>query len=219
MSVSSSAPRKKPQGLIEQSLFGAIALCVWLSVAIISSVLIEWVGIVARWWGPTHAATLLHTELGFLPTFDGYPLITPSVVLPHTIAEMDARVRPVIHTIAVRVESTTLMVFAIAAFNTAKLILLRLLITTLSIPGFVFVAVAAVLDGLVERDIRKFTGGHESSYLFHKAKRWIVPSIAGMVALYLINPWAIHPVFIFGPSMLLFGVAVFVSVSRFKKFI
>ena len=109
--------------------------------------------------------------------------------------------------------------YGVAAINTVKLILLRLSICLFVLPGFVLIALVAFYDGLVARDIRKYTGGHESSYVFHKAKRWIVPSLVLTISIYLMLPFSVPPVVIFAPSMALTGMMIYIAASRFKKFL
>lgn len=100
-----------------------------------------------------------------------------------------------------------------------KLVLLRVAICLFVLPGFALIALGAFYDGLVARDIRKYSGGHESSYVFHKAKRWIAPSLLLTMSLYLMLPFSFAPVFVFAPSMLLTGLMIYVAASRFKKFL
>ena len=95
----------------------------------------------------------------------------------------------------------------------------RLTICLFVLPGFLLVALVAFYDGLVARDIRKYTGGHESSYVFHKAKRWIVPSLLLTISIYLMLPFSLRPAVIFAPSMLFTGLMIYIATSRFKKFL
>jgi integrating conjugative element membrane protein (TIGR03747 family) len=110
-------------------------------------------------------------------------------------------------------------VYGVAAINTVKLLLLRGVIVVLALPGYVLAIVAGLFEGLVARDIRKFTGGHESAYVFHKAKRWIAPSVMVTVTLYLMLPWSVPPALLFAPTMLLAAGMVYIAASRFKKFV
>ena len=99
------------------------------------------------------------------------------------------------------------------------LVALVLVLSLFALPGFLLIALAAFFEGLVARDIRRYTGGHESSYIFHKAKRWVIPSVVLTVTLYLMVPFSLPPAVVFAPTMLLAGVMVYVATSRFKKFV
>ena len=78
---------------------------------------------------------------------------------------------------------------------------------------------AGLFEGLVARDIRKFTGGHESAYVFHKSQTLdcaqrdadghAVPDAAPSVP----------PALLFAPTMLLTAGMVYIAASRFKKFV
>ena len=109
--------------------------------------------------------------------------------------------------------------YALAAINAVKLVVLRAVLSLFALPGFLLIALAAFFEGLVARDIRRYTGGHESSYIFHKAKRWVIPSVVLTVTLYLMVPFSLPPAVVFAPTMLLAGVMVYVATSRFKKFV
>lgn len=207
--------QEKPKGAIAQSFDLMGALIKGLVVALVVSILIELVGIAAKWWPGNHAQILLTTERGYIANIDAMPLmsLTPRSVFQDVEIEFNQRVS------SVQSYGDGFSVYLLAAINTAKLLLLRLVVCLFCLPGYLVVGVAASMDGWVRRDIRKYTGAHESSYLFHKAKRWVVPGIVGTISLYLMMPWALYPAVIFAPSMLLFGVALYVTASQFKKYI
>lgn len=207
--------QEKPKGTISLLFDLMGALIKGLLVALVVSVLIELVGIAAKWWPGHHAQTLLTTERGYIANIDAMPLmaLTPSSMSLEVESQFNQRVS------SVQSYGDTFSVYLLAAINTAKLLLLRLVVCLFSLPGYLVVGLAALIDGLVQRDIRKYTGGHESSYVFHKAKRWVVPGIVGTISIYLMMPWAVYPAVIFAPSMALFGFALYVTASQFKKYL
>jgi hypothetical protein len=178
------------------------------------SVLIECVGIALDWWPANHAMTLLISERAYIEAIDQYPMtaLSPRAVSAIASQEFDGFWRSIF-------SANGLSPYGVAAINSVKLILLRLSICLFVLPGFVLIALAAFYDGLVSRDIRKYTGGHESSYVFHKAKRWIVPSLMLTISVYLMLPFSLPPVVIFAPSMALTGMMIYIAASRFKKFL
>ena len=107
--------------------------------------------------------------------------------------------------------------YIFAAILMIELFALRLVVVTLSIPVFVLYGTGAVIDGLVQRDLRKFGGGNESSWLYHKVKRCLKPLIAISIFTYLSSPMSMHPNFVFVPGALMFGLFLFLTVSTFKK--
>lgn len=106
-----------------------------------------------------------------------------------------------------------------AAMHVTELIAVRVAIALLSIPAFILIGVAATVDGLVERDLRKFGGGIERAMVYHYVKPHAKPIIILAWIVYLSMPISIHPNLIFIPAALLFGVVTFITVSSFKKFL
>jgi integrating conjugative element membrane protein (TIGR03747 family) len=189
---------------------GALVAAVCLATG--ASVVIECAGIALGWWPADHAMTLLATERAYIEAIDRYPLTALS---PQRLSDTAAReVDGLWHTLLGAGGR-----YGTASLNTVKLLLLRLAICLCVLPGFLVVALVAFYDGLVARDIRKYTGEHESSYVFHKAKRWITPSLVLTVSVYLMLPFSLRPVVIFAPAMLLTGLMIYVAASRFKKFL
>jgi hypothetical protein len=221
-SVRKATPRpEKPKGTVGRTLSWIFGLAGALLVAILISVVIELVGIAARWWPGSHAATLLITERRYIEAIDRFPLmaLSPTMVASTAESRFDQATATVRRSATHAGRNDSFAVYLLAAINITKLVLLRLVVCLFSLPGYLIVAIAALIDGIVQRDIRKFTGGHESSYVFHKAKRWVVPAIVGTVSLYLMMPWSLYPALVFAPSMALFGFMLYVAASRFKKFL
>jgi len=190
------------------ALPGAIALALAVSIAV------EWTGLWWGWWPATHARDLLLRERVFVEAIDDYPLspLRPVELTGLAWGYLDQLV-------AWTGFAAHSGVYAVAAINTGKLLVLRLVIVGLALPGYALAMLAGLFEGLVARDIRKFTGGHESAYVFHKAKRWVVPSIALSVTVYLMLPFALPPLLVFAPTMGLAAVMVYIATSRFKKFV
>ena len=59
------------------------------------------------------------------------------------------------------------------------------MVVILTFPAYLAIALMAVVDGLVCRDLRRFGGGLESGFLYHHLKTMIRPMIAIPVFLYL----------------------------------
>jgi hypothetical protein len=214
-------PESKPdkpviheRGVVTRILgvIGALLSAVLLAVGV--SVLVECLGIYRGWWPSDHAMRLLITERSYIEAIDQYPMtaLSPRGLSDIASGEFDDLWRLI-------VSPDSLNTYGVAAINTVKLIVLRLSICLFVLPGFLLIALVAFYDGLVARDIRKYTGGHESSYVFHKAKRWIVPSLMLTISVYLMLPYSLPPVVIFAPAMALTGTMIYIAASRFKKFL
>ena len=57
-----------------------------------------------------------------------------------------------------------------------------------------------IVEGLVARDIRRFSGGRESALLYHRAKKYIPVTFLVSIFLYLILPININPQWLFVPG-------------------
>ncbi len=180
--------------------------------AVAASVIVEWVGIAMEWWPGDHSAQMLYTERSYIEAIEAYPLtpLRPVDISDKALASVDG---------AVSSAGITTGVYLAAMLNTIKLVILRSVLSLFALPGYLLVALAAFFEGLVARDIRKYTGGHESSYVFHKAKRWITPTVVLTVTIYLMLPFSVAPALVFAPTMFFTGVMVYIATSRFKKFV
>ena len=206
--------RQAKRGVIGLTLSTLGALIGAALTASLLSVLLEWAGIALGWWPATHSRDLLMIERSYVEAIDDYPLspLRPTQMTAMAWGQFDRGLSFV-------GLGASAGVYGVAAINTVKLLLLRGVIVVLALPGYVLAIVAGLFEGLVARDIRKFTGGHESAYVFHKAKRWIAPSVVVTVTLYLMLPWSVPPALLFAPTMLLAAGMVYIAASRFKKFV
>lgn len=94
----------------------------------------------------------------------------------------------------------------------------RLAILLLALPLFGITALAAIGEGLLARDLRRWDGGRESSYRYHLAKKAVKPAFIGPWVLYLSAPISVHPLLVLLPCVAVFGVAIAVMFGSFKKY-
>ncbi len=106
-----------------------------------------------------------------------------------------------------------------ATLTVIELFFVRVVVTILSMPIFILYGLGAFVDGLVERDRRKFGGGYETAWVYHKVKRGLMPVLIGSILIYLSMPVSIHPNYVFTPCAVLFGIFLFVYATTFKKYI
>jgi integrating conjugative element membrane protein (TIGR03747 family) len=199
----------------------------WSVVAIIVSILVEWIGMVF-WWDLDHSEKVLLIEMTYLSQFNRN-LITG--IYPHELAEtllhycaMLVGYAQLTH-VADRLQESAWSVLNTvahgiqAAVNVAFLFCVRLAICVSAVTGFLIATILGVLDGLTEREIRKDCGGNESATLYHHAKRFIGPSMFLAFGIYLTFPISIHPLVIFLPAFFITGLTFYMTASRFKKFL
>ncbi len=204
----------RERGLIAAALSLIAGIAGAVLMALLASVLVEWAGIALGWWHSDHAFQMLRTERAYIEAIDSYPLapLQPVALSDRAVAGIgDAALGVGL--------SAGANVYLTAMINSIKLVALRSSLSVFALPGYLLIAVAAFFEGLVARDIRKYTGGHESSYVFHKAKRWIMPTVVLSITIYLMLPFSVAPALVFAPTMLSTGLMVYIATSRFKKFI
>jgi integrating conjugative element membrane protein (TIGR03747 family) len=95
----------------------------------------------------------------------------------------------------------------------------RLAILCLATPLFILLSLVGLVDGLVQRDLRRWGGGRESSYVYHYAKRSVWRFVLAAWVSYLALPVSLHPIFIVLPFAILFAMSISLTASRFKKYL
>lgn len=230
--VARSTPRQFSTGV----LGFLIKALFWLMFSLLISIVIEWAGM--TWWWPEqgaqHSIDMYERELRYL-AFD----LDSSLVFSDTaelaastagfvqglwersgalgaiawMAEVpspDATFRQIAHGLHGYATAT---VFITMVFS------VRLAILTLAMPVFALFALVALVDGLVERDLRRFSAGRESAYVFHLAKAATAPMLVMTWAIYLSMPFSIHPSIVILPFAVLFAIFVRVTAGSFKKYL
>ena len=134
-------------------------------------------------------------------------------ITPPPILE-EPGVRPVLHALYRPVAD-----FVLAGMQITQVFAVRLAILTLATPVFGLFTLVALVDGLVRRDLRRWGGGRESSFVYHYAKKAALPLIVTAWVLYLALPVSLHPSWIILPFALVFGFAVTITASTFKKYL
>jgi integrating conjugative element membrane protein (TIGR03747 family) len=72
---------------------------------------------------------------------------------------------------------------------------------------------------LVKRDLRRWGGGRESSFVYHWAKCSALPLLVLTWVVYLALPFSLHPGFVVLPFAILFALSVELTASTFKKYL
>jgi len=98
-----------------------------------------------------------------------------------------------------------------------ELMSVRLLILLFSLVGFSFILLLGFVDGLVQRDVRKFSGGHESALLYHRSKSLALSVFILGCFLYLVLPLSLKPEWILLPTAFICAYFVMLSTKYFKK--
>lgn len=204
------------------------------------SIVIEWVGI-HFWWpelGVEHSRQMVRTESAFLAGNLGNSWIRrrPAAPLVESIATTAALLHqsPIARVTARAMQKIIAQITSSATWqrvrnplrpylaiigNVSELYAIRLTVLCLAAPMFVLLAFIGLVDGLVQRDLRRWGGGRESAYVYHYAKRSNRVFLVLGAIVYLALPVSLHPALILLPFAAATAVAVSLTASRFKKYL
>lgn len=244
--MASEAARKHPAqgepGWIGITLSTLGRLLVWLLIAMLFSVIAEWVGMTWFWpdEGLDHSRDMLEREVSYINAdFQQSLLTSDPAAYVRAFTDYSYRVLFEYTGIITLVEwlsvpahpddgrlvtslrdgFATIEAYVLAAIAIMQVFFLRLGVLTLAMPVFALFALVAMVDGLVQRDLRRWGGGRESSFVYHHAKRLMLPSIAMAWVIYLAMPIAVHPNWIILPFALLNAITVSITAASFKKYL
>ncbi len=225
------------QGLFSKSLSAVAKIIQWLLFSLLFSSIVEWAGM-TLWWpdeGIDHSRTMLAKEISYLDNDFRRSVITSDPArfakrfadnTYHYLFEVtrlvdfiqwlsplplkhEQGIRPTLHKIYQPVAE-----YIIAMMQVTQVFSVRLAILTLAMPIFMLFSLVALVDGLVQRDLRRWGGGRESS-----SKKAALPLVVMTWVTYLALPFSLHPTFIVLPFAVLFAFAVAVTASTFKKYL
>ena len=223
-------------------LLGSVTdLFVLLILAWLFSIVVEWIGMMFFWTelGDEHSYQMLMTELGYLNAsfsheFMGSKPVALAIWLSSSIhywlfewsrvidlvewLTMPPTDASAAHITAASILETVNKYFQ-SAMNSTQLFGVRLAVAILCTPAFIMIGMAALVDGLVERELRRYGGGNESSFVYHNVKSWMRPVVVGAWFLYLGMPVSVHPNLIFIPAAIMYGGAIYLTTSTFKKYL
>ena len=238
--VNHTAQHPAQKGIISGTFSIITRVFFALLLALLFSIVVEWIGMTFFWDEPGsgHANRMLEIEIEYLNKDFRQSIVTSS---PAQFArdmadtsyyylfvwtglikfiEWAASDQPQssVHHYA-HVITMGFWDYVLAMIAVTQVFAVRLAILILAIPVFVLALVAGFTDGLVQRDLRRWGGGRESSFLYHHSKKMIYPAILSAWVVYLAMPFSVHPSFIIVPFTILAGIAMAVSASTFKKYL
>jgi integrating conjugative element membrane protein (TIGR03747 family) len=237
-------PRRRDvrNGLISSFLTTLAQGVKWLLLALVFSVLTEWVGM-AIWWpeeGLSHSRNMLAAEIGYLREDFGRSLVSLDPArFTKTVADKTyyvlfeaTRVADFIEWVSTRPSPAAsgprarlhavfrpVAKYVLAAMQVTQVFSVRLAILALAMPVFLMFSLVGIVDGLVKRDLRRWGGGRESSFVYHWAKRSALPLLVLTWVIYLALPFSLHPSFVVLPFATLFALSVAVTAGTFKKYL
>lgn len=116
--------------------------------------------------------------------------------------------------------SRTMSRIALISMFVAQDVLLRMSIAVFALPAFALACLLGAVDGLVRRDLRRWGGGRESSFIYHHAKRYTVWSLTGGFGLYLAWPFGgFNPAYMVLLFTVLVAATLSTTLAAFKKYV
>ena len=236
-----SAQQTTEQGLIGSILTNSIKVVFFLLLTLVFSILTEWVGMTVIWpeQGSQHSQQMLAHELAFLnDDFQHSALVEHpkqfAVQFGRSLYHYSVEVTGIDRLIQWLAHPTTTAQtgfrarlrgwyrqtaqYLIAAVTIIQVFATRLAILTLALPAFLLLSLVGLVDGLVQRDIRRWSGGRETSFVYHWAKRLVLPSVYLPWIIYLAMPVSVHPNLVVLPFALVCALSVAVMATTFKKY-
>ena len=229
-------------GVIARSLRRIGSAIHWLLLSLVFSIVIECVGMV-YWWpevGVEHSRRMLDTEIGWLDRdFRQSLLSSEPARAARNAADRShdllfdrtglSRLEGWLRRSAIDTDSGPkhrfrcwywpTADFITAAGHLVQLFAVRLTILALATPVFLLFSLVGLVDGLVQRDLRRWGGGRESSYLYHYAKGSVWAFLIAAWVLYLAMPVSINPAFVVVPFAILFAFSISITAGTFKKYL
>ncbi|MEX0828229.1 MAG: TIGR03747 family integrating conjugative element membrane protein [Haliea sp.] len=230
------------QGTLTRLLGRASQAVYWLLFALLLSIVMEWLGMVF-WWpeqGLKHSRGMLEAEVSYLQADFRHSLVSSDPArFAQTVADKAyvvlfewTRLVDVLNWLGkppmggesglrVRLHQLyqPLARIILAALQITQVFALRLAILLLATPVFLLFGVMALVDGLVRRDLRRWGGGRESSFIYHWSKRSALPLLVTAWVIYLALPFSLHPSWVILPFATLFAFSIAITASSFKKYL
>ncbi|MCL2891380.1 TIGR03747 family integrating conjugative element membrane protein [Brenneria tiliae] len=231
MSETPNQPVTRPKGLISTLLASLGKICAALIGSLFFSLVVEWLGIAFLWseLGAEHSRMMMETELNWFAENVTRSLLISDPVNQLTIILgktwrwlfMDTGFIPWLEKLRDKQDSDWfhwLDIYVKATVYITLTFVLRVFILLLTSPLFILAALTGIVDGLVRRDIRRFGCGYESGFIYHHAKRTVIPMFFLAWMIYLSLPFSINPCVILLPAAFLLGVTISITVGAFKKY-
>ncbi len=236
----SPPPAQRHPGLLLGTLELCLRLLGLLFASLIVSIVLEFVGMLWFWpeQGWHHSHTMWLSELGWLSNHFKSSLLVQApaqatakilehlndwVVIRSGWAQSDTQLKLLSRESSMAGQFAQAYVvmqdFLLAALFTVFTFVVRLAVLTLAMPLFLLAVITGGVDGLMRRDLRKFGAGRESSFVYHRAKRTLLPLMVSPWVIYLSLPWSLNPIWVLVPCAALLGCMVAITAATFKKYL
>lgn len=227
-------PKRKEPSLIGRLFSSIISLFFWLFISLLISIVIEWIGM--TWFWPdesvNHSKSMLKYEQQHLNQqlrLNPAGYIKPIHDTTQHINQWIRKAAKRVHRKSLSLDRNVYLGWLNAYYQKSKVYIeaipyvaqvffTRIAIILFSLPAFILSGIYGAADGLIERDLRRWGGGRESSNVYNIARKSIFPVFIFACVLYLSLPISVHPAWVIMPFVVAFGFSVRVSFERLKKY-
>ncbi|KAB0502642.1 TIGR03747 family integrating conjugative element membrane protein [Pseudomonas lini] len=232
-------PIQRP-GLIISAIGLILRIIGLLIASLLFSILIEWAGLLFFWGdqGWRHSEAMLTNELRWLSEHFRFSLIVQQpgqtivqildflkqwLLVKTGFADFAQQARASSQGEGFWSRTSLIYMsiedFVLAAVYVTFIFVVRLTILVLVTPLFMLASFTGFIDGLMRRDLRKFGAGRESSFVYHRAKRAVMPLLIIPWIIYLSLPFSLNPIAIFLPCAVILGATLAITATTFKKYL
>lgn len=213
-------------GFIGKRIRFVFVLLFWIIGTLFINIIIECIGIAFSWWdqpGSLHANTMLVTELSWLNK-DFHSVLGSPLDSSVRFSRMGYDFlfvyfgKDLFQTLVNADALKSITVYLNASVIIFQLFIVRLVVVTFSLPVFLIFSSIALVDGLVVRVLRRLGADRESGYVWHHAAASIKPLVIIPFIIYLASPWSLHPSWVLLPFVLMQSMAIWLTSSKFKKY-
>jgi hypothetical protein len=109
-------------------------------------------------------------------------------------------------------------IITIIVWVSLEIIVTRCIIFLMSVPFLLVILILFFIDGLVQRDVRKYKGERESALFFHRIKPLIFISFILIFCIYMSIPFLVSPQFVLFSMVFISGFFTLLTIKSFKKY-
>lgn len=244
----SPTPRRKgPRGPLEMIVNAIFSFVGCIVVAVVLGTLLEVAGAYSFWKaeslaGPGHAFNHLTRDFAHVQDFPRSILVADTQAFTKRLLTLarwpydkcgittmvikaralhDGKVSPNPRTppLLQRVSQHIAQALEILVYVTQD-VAVRLAMALFALPVLVLAILIGVVDGLVQRDVRKWSGGRESSFIYHHAKHYSKWFMTAGFSIYLGWPLSgFNPTYLLLAFAALTAFALAITCASFKKYL
>lgn len=216
--------RERKQGSLSKIISGTFSLIIFLILTLVLNIAVEWIGIFT-WWsdqGANHSIDMFQSEMenanGSIRS--SFLSGAPQELLVTSLAGLDRIGQGAMGILGLaNYELDIAKELIISAIYITKTFLARLHLLVFAAPLIVLLFWYSAVDGLVERELRKFGGARESNVIFDFSSKWAFWAIIFSGFVYLTSPISLNPALVLLPGCAIFFLFSRTMFASYKKHI